>query len=399
MSGIEDLLRGELTRVTSQVQADGIRPLRAPERSRGTRCWRRPAGVIAAAAALSVAVDALVTSGLVTERSTSGSGSMPGYFVVVNDDSTAVLRIEVHDSASGSVTGVTTLRYVAIGEALQTVAAAPDDRTFYLSAYEEGGSGLDEYRLFRMSVSADGRPGPVTELPEVPAVAGFGGMTPVGMAVSPDGRFLAISFGSFPGLSRASATGGMETIDLATGKSRSWGARNDSLDWPGPPTWVGGDRMLAFPWWHISASGYNSQLRGMRVLDITAPGTDLLSSRMMPSTVAGGDVKSALVTTDGHSIIEYSCRTVPAPSVGKQGTTMEQVTDVPIGSGLASRVLLSRTSHYHLVNGGYAPCYDDGVLAFDASGQHLLVRALGFGRIDNGVLTSLPGVKYGIAGW
>ncbi len=202
------------------------------------------------------------------------------------------------------------------GQFFAGIAAAGDDRTFVLQA-EVGGrtqqspmpvnptaAAFDELRL-----APDGRPESLGLLGTVPARN-----APSGFAISQDASMLAYSTGS-----------GFETVSLATGRGRSWPAVDAgnvaSLSWAG-------DRTLAFEW----ATGDNPHPPGIgiRVLDVTAPGTLLQASRLVVRygrycAANGACQDGQLITPDGSkvlvtrvvargqdytdSVVEYSART------------------------------------------------------------------------------------------
>ncbi len=205
------------------------------------------------------------------------------------------------------------------GQFFAGIAAAGDDRTFVLQA-EVGGrtqqspmpvnptaAAFDELRL-----APDGRPESLGLLGTVPARDGLSGF-----AISQDASMLAYSTGS-----------GFETVSLATGRGRSWPAVDAGNVAPLSLSWAG-DRTLAFEW----GTGDNPHPPGIgiRVLDVTAPGTLLQASRLVVRygrycTAANGACQDGqLITPDGSkvlvtnvmargqdymdSVVEYSART------------------------------------------------------------------------------------------
>ena len=54
--------------------------------------------------------------------------------------------------------------------------------------------------------------------------------------------------------------------------------------WPGPPSWVAGNRLVAFTWWHDIGTTGPTVLAGIRQLDTAVPGSDLLDSRAATPT-------------------------------------------------------------------------------------------------------------------
>ena len=97
--------------------------------------------------------------------------------------------------------------------------------------------------------------------------------------------------------------GGLETVSLATGTGRSWppvgGGGVDSLSWAG-------DRTLAFEW--DTGDDLHAPGAGVRVLDVTAPGTLLSASRLVVAygrycAYVGVCWASPVITPDGSAVI------------------------------------------------------------------------------------------------
>lgn len=184
------------------------------------------------------------------------------------------------------------------GQYLDGIAAAGDDRTFVVSAAVGGarnGVGppdqptsiaFDELRL-----GPDGQVDWLRLLFTVPANDVQGGF-----AISQDASMLAYTTNS-----------GLEIVSLATGTGRSWSSiRNwgiglSNLSWAG-------DRTLAFEWTSNTAPWHEPASAGMRLLDVTAPGTIVQASRLVISYTrycASFAVcrDSAVVTPDGSAIL------------------------------------------------------------------------------------------------
>jgi len=182
------------------------------------------------------------------------------------------------------------------------VAAAGDDRTFVIEA-DVGGTrqeirgkkvgppmnwptvAFDELRL-----SPDGRPISLVELFTVPAHDAEGGF-----AISQDASMLAFATGN----------SGFETVSLATGRSRSWPPVDSGTVSALSLSWAG-DKTLAFEW----GRGNNRHPPGVgiRLLDVTAPGTLLQASRLVvpygsycAATAACQD--GQLLTADGSKVL------------------------------------------------------------------------------------------------
>ena len=160
--------------------------------------------------------------------------------------------------------------------------------------------------------------------------------------------------------------GEIRVIDLATGKTRTWTApvHDGHYFIPGPPSWADGDRMLAFTW-QVSKNltTTNTVMHGVRLLDTSAPGGDLMNSRQIVSSRAvQGTIQSALITPDGRNVIVAASREVPS---GGRGTVVGQISEV---------------------------------FSFDPAGRYALVQNMQFGWMDiggpdPGRFTPLPGSR------
>ena len=263
MPDIENLLREELKRAAERVQPELLRPLQVPTR----RPSRRPRLLpfTAAAAVIAVIAAGAFVAGLTPAHKPAAhkpavSGSAPG-------QPTALLRHDQRrprrprDTGGGPrVRQRAGHRYRpcavsypgGVGQALggTFVPAAADDRSFIIGV--QGGQeptkpGLD-LRLFRFAISAAGKPGHLTELAPVP----MRNETTEGIALSPDGKLLAVSLQND---SLADAVGVIQVLDLATGAIRTWTAPVGSVYIPGPPSWADGSRVIAFTWLRSTQSG------------------------------------------------------------------------------------------------------------------------------------------------
>jgi hypothetical protein len=407
MPAVEDLLREEFTRVAETVQPGQLRPLRLPAPG---RIWRRRMLPLAAAAAVTAA--AVVAALLVGAPSGQqgfatpppGPAAMPRYYVTVAKTSTG-LEAVVRNSARGSVTGAVPLPDT-FGAAAQSVAAAADGRTFVIAVNFSDAStlpGTVAIMYFRLPVSAAGRPGWPAELAQ-----GTGYADPLmGMALSPDGTKLALSLKDeamlAPGVK---PYGVVEVIDLATGTSRTWTGSSGPGYWPGAPTWGNDGSTLAFTWWHGTSLATGAVvIAGTGELDTSAPGDNLLQSRLTLFATAIQGVQSAVITAGGRDIIASSCRGI-ANSGRYHDTAVARIVELSAADGRLVRELRTQTTSFSSAddeqNALYLAC---SVLSVDPSGQHVLVQAFDFGRIDNGVFTALPGgaappgVPFAAAAW
>lgn len=395
MPGIEELLREELKRVTGQVQPGQLRPLRPPVPGAGRRRWLLPVSVAAAVTAIATVAALLAGTParpLPYAAPAPSSAAMPRYYVTVARTS-AGLDAVVRDSAHGSVTGAAPLPQTQ-ASAGQAVAAAANDRTFVIAVNVIGAStiaGTVAMRYFWLSISAGGRPVASAELTPV-----LGNGEPLtGMALSPDGTLLALSLKHLGLLANVEPYGDVEILNLATGKIRTWTGDGQPGYWPGAPTWVAGDRTLTFTWWRtISQTTGAAVMTGVRQLDTSAPGSSLLASRLLPFTAPFPTVgtRSAIITSDGREIVASACQDTAERGHSHGLVTAEIFELSAVGGGLL-RSLHNQVASY--TTAGKHQTLDAActVLSVDPSGQHLLVQAFGFGRIDHGIFTALPGVS------
>jgi hypothetical protein len=402
MPPIEDLLRDELKRVADTVQPGQLRPLQVP--APGRRWHRRLLPVAAAAAVIAVAVAAVLVAGpKPVPPSAPGPADIPRHyltFTFVPDQQfhgLPVTEAVIRDSATGRITGTVKIVTNAFPASV-TVAAAPDDRSFIFGTEElgpqgTGGTRYQEYRFLRLPISADGKPGHLTELPAYPVPMNA---FVTGGALSPDGTLLAMSFTYGVGNQNghaASVVAAVEVINLVTGKVRTWTAAPQHGHYyePGAPSWADGDRMIAFTWQHSqSLTNDNMTMEGVRLLDTDAPGDNLANSPMIVSRKSvSGTIQSALITPDGRDVLMATFRNVP--SGGNRGTVIAQIAEMPAAGSGPIRVLRTETARYTVNTKGYLD-YSSQVLSLDPTGRYALVQGFQFGwlDLDLGRFTPLP---------
>jgi hypothetical protein len=402
MPDIENLLREELKRAAGQVQPELLRPLQVPTRRPS---WRpRLLPLAAAAAVIAVITAGALVAGLTAAHKPAASGSAPAspprFYVTTDYSNGRGTQAVVRASASGQVVGT-----VPVPSALPVewadsggtfVTAAADDRSFIIGADvgqepDNLGGGLD-LRLFRFAISAAGKPGHLTELAPAP----MRNETTEGIALSPDGKLLAVSLMRD---SPADAVGAIQVLDLATGTTRTWTAPAHSVYIPGPPSWADGSRVIAFTWLRSTQSGLMSAPRGIRLLDTAAPGDNLVAGTLIvPSgVVAAGSIVSALITPDGRDVIVVTWRDLhPQASIH---AVIVQFAELQASTGRLVRLLRTQTARYDQVH-VITLEVSLGVLSLGPQGRYALVQGVKFGWLDVGApnpgrFTPLPAVPAG----
>jgi hypothetical protein len=325
--------------------ADLVRRTAAPRRWPG---WLAP--VAAAAAVVGVIVASLAISGAVLHH-TAGTGpansgvfaKVPRYFVAVPE---VQGRAVVGATGTGAVLGtVAPPKPYAV---FSWVAAAGNGRTFVLGASPRlrPGVALPQQRpvkFYRLVLDRSGHPGRLVPLPIPPVTAIISGL-----AVSPDGSKLAVSF--LPVHRQAGSR--IQVFSLATGARREW-------VWPGRGTigsielelgsgglqWEADNRTLLF---EVTTRIRTGSLGRLYLLNTAAPGGSLLASSTRipvpatdlgwtPSNVRHRIIGMPLITGDGTKLVAPFFHQAAPPRVF--GFTL---TEFSVSTGKPTRVLYQR---------------------------------------------------------
>jgi len=385
MASLEDRLRSELRQIVDDTMGQGsVRPLRAPARRRKRRLVRWLAPVTAMAAVIGVITTATLARSLAPQQSPVAVTGMPPYYVTVDyvtvdhaENATATIHASATGTALSSVR-LPTARNVPTGQLFfWSISAAADDQTFLIQQAQE---------LFMLRVSADGRSAQLSELPvRLPPTAD--------VALSPDGSTAAIESMSScrtmeftVGYEPACTNTEIRLISLGTGvTTRTWSTTAVTS----PGAWISWTRasQVLFLW--PGTAGATGQAADLWLLDVSAPGSNLLAARPVP--MPGGyepssPVPYAFLTPDGSTVI-FSAMTDDS-SAGTQAV-----------SARTGKLLYMLGQHTGVDPSG---C---NVLSLGPAGLHALVRCGGpsvfLGRVDNGRFTRLPGItdSYGVAAW
>jgi hypothetical protein len=263
--------------------------------SRRWVAWTAPLAAAAVVVALVAASLALVRAGPDPEPSrsvtaTSGTAGVPPRYVALvtpqlntNPELADAPAAEVRATATGAVLArvVPPRPYVSF----TAVTAAADDRTFVLAAGKTGPPGYPPpTRLFVLRTSAAGKRMSLQALPAgfIPRHAFLHGM-----ALSPDGSFLAAQINTGQG----GIVGRLYLLNLATGTSRSWAYRDGGVLGAGlggsSVSWTADGKYLAY----VGSGQPPQDPERLWLLDVSAPGSDLaahsrLAARLPPEDQA-----------------------------------------------------------------------------------------------------------------
>src|SRR5579872_1674307 len=270
MTTIEDRLRAAATAAGQTVAPGSAPPLRLPaepgrRRGPGRRAgrpgWKRRMAPLAAAAA----VIAVVAASLAVASDASGHrprphtvpasplAGLPPYYVMLtgnNPDPTVLQPLQAVIRATATGATVSTITPPSPYSTFIEASGADDGRTFVLAAeklivdHVDGGVSQQAapVKFFLLRIAPDGRTAlTALPIPREPASVGLSGM-----ALSPDGRKLAVAVDGGPRI---------QIFATATGAEQDW-------TWPGGGhitnnaggegqvlSWAADDRTLAFQLW------------------------------------------------------------------------------------------------------------------------------------------------------
>lgn len=346
MSGIERHIGDALREVAEEITADSVPPLRLPGSRLGrggswrnrrfarleqSGRWLAPAA--AAAAIVLVAAGVAVVghgrgkvpppagSGPHSTASCRGSGpasdAVPAYYIAETGTREPYPQHVFDAGIFTTTTGRSQASFSATGisQSVVDVSAAVDDHTFAIAS-QQGQPGTTSSRsstTFSMiHYSPQGQAGiSGIAMPPVPAAATF-----EGLALSPDGSRLAVAFQP-PG---RAITGVIRVLTIATRAIRTWTGRPGSVegDTADPLTlsWSADSTVLAFNWYgpaHVAGNPVPYPMTGLRLLDTTAPGRNLVANSRLAlhytfrdhnaATSAGYLSDIAMLTPDCQTIV------------------------------------------------------------------------------------------------
>ncbi len=331
MRSIEESLRGAFREAADEVPADSVPPLILPARRR--RSWltrqsappaagraRAWAAVASAAVTVAVVVGAAASVGSVLHGHRDGdylsalgarapgtavarlTSAVPRYYVALTV-AAGLSRVKPRQRASAVVRSTATGATIATVtpprpyNTFTMVTAARDDRTFVLAA-ERFPPALAE-RLFVLRIHPARRaPASRVQLAALPVPALARGIQTWGLALSPNGRQLAVAMGP-------DAKQEVQVVDLATGAQHAWAGLPQCTGCAvtefGPASgngrlsWSADERTLA-----VAGAG------SVRLLNTAAPGADLIAdSRPLsgPLIKAFAAWRQVVLTPDQQALV------------------------------------------------------------------------------------------------
>lgn len=359
MNTIEERIRAAAQAAAGTVPPDGVPPWRlpAPDSARLRRWgapWVRRLTPVAAAAAVVAVILTVVTvsqnmhgtgasaPGTMTAgppiSSYLASGRIPPYYIALAADGNPQFHPSyavIHSTATGAALGTVA---AAGRQTVVAVSAAANDRTFVLDEQQwpqvrTNQSAPHSFILLRL-----GSGGQVTSLGRL-GVAVPSGDFVTGLALSPDGRRLAVAVDAAP----------HETVisvyTLATGAVRTWASSGGigyvygDLSTPveaGTLAWTTDQRTLAFDWLGTPTP---SSSQGVWLLNLTLGGGNLLADSRQ--AMSGGYPSSSLGQAMG---IDGTLSCQGPSNVTPDGSAVICSTSAELGSRIA-----------RLPNGNMAP--------------------------------------------
>jgi hypothetical protein len=406
MNGMETELTNALDAAAETLRADMLRPLTQPE---GRRHWKkRPhpwLAPVAAASAVALIIGLAVTiTGHVHSPPSSVPATVstpPRYYAQIASDGD--LQVVVRSTVTGAVTD-RLVNPAAASSAQQripapvAVAAAPDDRTFYVEYYV--GS---QTMIYTFGITDRGT---VTAMTLVKGGVLNGEVYVHGgpkLAVSPDGTSLALNVDTTYSAKNPAVADEIVVLNLRTGMRRVW---QGGLYKPGSLfsiqslSWAGTGTLDFLPAWCTpsdSACAANDNIdwdAQVRSLNVASDDGSLAGSTvLLRESATYPDIVNMVADQQGSlSVVVLS-----GPDDSYHEPTTVTVDEVQASSGALQRVLY----HHGFASEGIAT-ENSYKIGADPSGRYLTLSiSLGLpyldGWFDQGVLRPVPGAGDGIA--
>jgi hypothetical protein len=387
MNRTEERLADALSAAADVMSRRTLHPLVVPERRRSHRAWAVP--LMAA-----VAVTLVVGLTEVTARWLPGGGNGTGagapaaphrYYIEADLDQH---RPVVRSTATGKVIATVPVP-VSPNAAGYAVIGSAANGTFFAAAYVPSGKGE---RLYRFRLTASGH---VSGFAAVPGgVLGRAQWVADALAASPDGKLVAVSFGSLDSCEAGHRCPSLGTqsdyivvVNTTTGAQSVW---RGGLDRLGPYvsvgnlSWAGGGRELVFlaqgcdahvePGSESCGPGPRVGNREVRTLDPATGGGRLDSGHLLLRQSARFPfIAQALISPDGSTItaMVLSGRVIGTQGVGGNAPDIMTVEQISVATGRGLGVLYHRRlGPTSIVNG--VP--DFLALIPDGTGSHWILN-------------------------
>jgi hypothetical protein len=398
MTRTEQRLEDALHAKAGTVQTDRLRPLTQPrQRSVRVRTWLAPVAA-AAAVALAIGLAVTITGHVHSTRAPQPVApataiAPPRYYAQIVGTLTHA-QVVVRSTATGAVIGHPANPAAAVQSPGQSavpveVAAAPDDRTFYVEYFLSS-------RTMLYSFGITDR-GTVTSLTQVKGgvlnAEGYG--IDVGnLAVSPDGTSLALTVDTAYSAKTPGVADEIIVLDLRTGMRRVWQGglyKPDSQFSIQSLSWAGTDTLDFLPAWCKPYASACSQSDGInwdaqiRSLNVASGGGSLADSTVLLRQSATYPHIASMVADQQGSL---NVVVLTSPDIAAYEPTTVVVDKIQASSGALQQVLYHRSfNHTSAVNSymiGADPTGRYLTLSFNAGLNYL------DGWLDQGVLRPIP---------
>jgi hypothetical protein len=407
MTRTEERLTDTLSAAAAAVREDRLRPLAMPQRRRARRAWAVP--VAAAAAVVLVAALTAVAARWLPGAGYGPQAAVPAPHRYYVEADLNLDRPVVRSTATGKVTATVPVPGGPAAASYDVITSAANG-TFFVTAFL--GNGWKE-RLYRFQLTASGHLRGFAAVPG--GVFGAAMWTPDALAASPDGKLVAISFGSLASCSAgqkrcpslSSQSDYIVVINTATGARSVWRGgltKRGQYFSIGNLSWANRGRELVFlgQWCDSQvepgSESCGTTRREVRTLDPGSGGGPLDSGRILVRQSARYPfIAQAVISPDGSTVTAI---VLTGPVVGNANVSGAlprdlSVDQVSVATGRLLRVLYRRDlGDTSGVNGVPDPL----ALMPDATGQHWMLNGgicsghcdTGFnGWIDNGQLVPL----------
>jgi hypothetical protein len=391
---LEDALRAK----ASTVRTDQLRPLTQPRRrSVRVRAWLAPVAAAAAVAlviGLAVTITGHVHSLREPQSSASATASAPPRYYAQAYGGNLGGQVLVRSVVTGAITGRPANPAAAVNPQLKTaapveVAAAPDDRTFYVEYFLESRT-----MLYSFGITDRGSVTSMTLVKGGVLNAEGSALDIANLAVSPDGTSLALTVDTTYSARTPAVADEIIVLDLRTGTRRVWqGGLNksgslfsiQSLSWAGTgtldflSTWCTPSNT---PCASSDDDNWDAQIRSLNV----ASGRGSLADSIVRLRESATYPHIASMVADQQGSLSVVVLTSPDKAAYAPATVI--VDKVQASSGALQQVLYHRSfNHTSAVNS-----YKIGA---DPTGRYLTLSiSAGInyldGWLDQGVLRPIP---------